>query len=109
MVKFIIPFLIISFFFSRVLRDPTFGPSVRQLFLGLSGLWPHCSYLNDKNDLKYGPCPSARDWGSRVSGLVFIPPDRTSLSIIVTVLVDPTGPPANEVDLPPPKDANFLC
>ena len=23
-------------------------------------------------DLKYGPCPPARDWGSRVSGLVFL-------------------------------------
>ena len=22
-------------------------------------------------ELKYGPCPPARDWGSRVSGLVF--------------------------------------
>ena len=29
-------------------------------------LLPKCS-----TDLKYGPCPPARDWGSRVSGLVF--------------------------------------
>ena len=28
-------------------------------------LLPKCS-----GDLKYGPCPPARDWGSRVSGLV---------------------------------------
>ena len=23
------------------------------------------------NDLRYGPCPPARDWGSRVSGILF--------------------------------------
>ena len=28
-------------------------------------LLPKCA-----TDLKYGPCPPARDWGSRVSGLV---------------------------------------
>ena len=26
------------------------------------------------SDLEYGPCPPARDWGSRVSGLVFCRP-----------------------------------
>ena len=68
------------FFFSRVLRDftprfvgPSVGPSVRPshfTFSALMGvlallLLPKCS-----TDLNYGPCPPARDWGSRVSGLV---------------------------------------
>ena len=60
--------------FSRVLRDSTprfVGPSVRHTsFSGFlrfmaSPLMPKWS-----SDLKYGPCPPARDWGSRVSGLV---------------------------------------
>ena len=51
---------------------PSVGPSVRHTtFLALMGfltllLLPKCSV-----DLNYGPCPPARDWGSRVSGLVF--------------------------------------
>ena len=75
--------------FSRVLRDATprfvglsVGPSVRPLvrpsvrpshftFSALMGvlallLLPKCS-----TDLNYDPCPPARDWGSRVSDLVF--------------------------------------
>ena len=45
-------------------------PSVTLYFLALMGvlallLRPKCS-----TDLNYGPCPPARDWGSRVSGLV---------------------------------------
>ena len=32
---------------------------------------PHCSCPNGRKNLKYGPCPPARDFGSRVSGLVF--------------------------------------
>ena len=70
--------------FSRVLRDstprfvsPSVGSSVRRsvgpshfTFSALMGvlallLLPKCSI-----DLNYGPCPPARDWGSRVSGLV---------------------------------------
>ena len=78
--------------FSRVLRNSTprfvglsVGPSVCPFvhlsvrrsvgpshftFLALMGflallLLPKCS-----TDLNYGPCPPARDWGSRVSGLV---------------------------------------
>merc|ERR1712148_158008 len=55
------------------------GPSVRRsvgpshftfsAFMGFLAipLLPKCS-----TDLEYGPCPPARDWGSRVSGLVFI-------------------------------------
>ena len=63
--------------FSRVLRDSTprfVGPSVRPslftFFLRslVSLLLPKWS-----NDLKYGPCPTARDLGSRVSGLVSSP------------------------------------
>jgi len=57
---------------------PSVGPSVRRsvrpshfTFSALMGvlallLLPKCS-----TDLDYGPCPPARDWGSRVSGLVF--------------------------------------
>ena len=57
---------------------PSIGPSIRPsicpshfTFLAFMGflaipLLPKCS-----TDLKYGPCPPARDWGSRVSGLVF--------------------------------------
>ena len=50
------------------------GPSVRHTLLSRR-LWffffalqllPKCS-----TDLKYGPCPPTRDWGSRVTGLVF--------------------------------------
>ena len=67
---------------SRVLRDstPSFvglsvRPSVRPsnfTFSALMGflallLLPKCSA-----DLNYGPCPPARDWGSRVSGLFLL-------------------------------------
>ena len=47
------------------------GPSVRPshffLFFYLN-FWLHCSCPNDL--MNYSPCPRARDWGSRVSGLV---------------------------------------
>ena len=50
---------------------PSVGPSITLYFFGVNGVFallllPKCS-----TDLKYGPCPPARDWGSRVSGLVF--------------------------------------
>ena len=53
---------------------PSVGPSVcpsHFTFLALMGvlaflLLPKCS-----TDLNYGPCPPARNWSSRVSGLVF--------------------------------------
>ena len=77
-------------FFSPVLRDSTprfVRPSVRRsvrrsvgpsvgpshfTFSALMGflallLLPKCS-----TDLNYGPCPPARDWGSRISGLVLL-------------------------------------
>ena len=76
-------FSFISFLaiFSRALRDstprfvrPSVGRSVCRsvklyffydfYFLSIQ-LLPKWS-----SDLKYGPCPPARDWGSRVSGLV---------------------------------------
>ena len=67
----------ISMFFSRVLRDPTprfVGPSVRHTLLFFVFLGFLASLLLPKwsGNLNYGPCPPARDWGSRVSGLVFI-------------------------------------
>ena len=54
---------------------PSVGPSVGPshfTFSALMGffallLLPKCSI-----DLNYGPCPPARDWGSRVSGLVLV-------------------------------------
>ena len=48
---------------------PSVGPSVTVCFLFLLSL---ASLLLPKwsSDLKYGPYPPARDWGSRVSGLV---------------------------------------
>ena len=72
---------------SRVLRDstprfvcplvrrsvrPTVRPSVTlNFFCFLRSL---ASLLLPKwsSDLKYGPCPAARDWGSRVSGLFLV-------------------------------------
>ena len=63
--------------FSCVLRDSTprfVGPLVRwSVRHTLLFLWSLASLLLPKrsSDLKYGPCPSARDWGSRVPGLVF--------------------------------------
>ena len=70
------PVSLLCIVFCRVLRDSTprfVGPSVGPshfTFLALLGvlallLLPKCS-----TDLNYGPCPPARDWGSRVSGLV---------------------------------------
>ena len=32
-------------------------------------------------DLKYGPCPPARDFGSRVSGLVYFPKVKTGSAL----------------------------
>ena len=51
--------------------------------VGWSVGWSHFTFFNYfsltslllpkwSGDLKYGPCPPARDFGSRVSGLVFI-------------------------------------
>ena len=65
--------------FSRVLRDytPRFvGPSV-SLSVDPSHftfLWSMASLFLPKwsSDLKYSPCPTARDKGSRVSDLVFL-------------------------------------
>ena len=73
-------------FFSRVLRKSTprfVGWSVCQS-VGRSVGWSVTFYffyefyfrtslllLKWSGDLKYGPCPPARDFGSRVSGLVF--------------------------------------
>ena len=88
--SFFTTFFPILLFFSRVLRDSTprfVGPSVRRsvrpsvrrsvhpshfTFLALMGflallLLPKC--FTDRN---YGPCRPARDWGSRVSGLVLV-------------------------------------
>ena len=47
------------------------GPSHFTFFVFL---WSLASRLLPKwwSDLKYGPCPPARDWGSRASGLVHI-------------------------------------
>ena len=47
-------------------RSVTLYFSALMGFLALL-LLPKCS-----TDLEYGPCPPARDWGSRVSGLIFI-------------------------------------
>ena len=74
----------LRFFLSRVLRDSTprfVGQSVRPSHITFSAymgslamlLQPKCSI-----DLKYGPCPPARDWGSRVSGLVWYTKERRS-------------------------------
>ena len=76
----------IFFVFSRVLRDstprfvgPSVGPSVRPSvppshFTFFGFLWSLASLLLPKwsSDLKYGPCPLAREWCCRVSGPVFI-------------------------------------
>ena len=67
-------------FLSLVLRDSTprfVGPSVRRSirrsnFTFLVFLWFLAPLLLPKwsGDLRYGPCPPARDWGCLVSGLV---------------------------------------
>ena len=67
--------------FSRVLRDST--PRFVGRSVGLSVGWSVTFYFfyefyfwtspllpKWSGDLKYGPCPPARDFGSRVSGLV---------------------------------------
>ena len=48
-------------------------PSVRHtlLFLLFCGLRPHYSCPNDEVTSNMAPCPPARDWDSRLSGLVF--------------------------------------
>ena len=57
--------------FSRVLRDST--PRYVRPSVG-----PHFTFFMFLRSLdslllpKYGPCPPARDWGSRVSGLVIV-------------------------------------
>ena len=53
---------------------PSVGPSVRPSHFTFFGFLRFlASLLLPKwwSDLNYGPCPPARDWGSRVSGLVF--------------------------------------
>ena len=67
--------------FSPVLRDSTprfVGPSVRRsvrpshyTFFGFLGFFASLLLSKWSGDHNYGPCPPARDWGSRVSGLVF--------------------------------------
>ena len=52
-------------------------------------LLPKCSA-----DLNYGPCPPARDWGSRVSGLVFISPH-----VDLYLLINFTWLPSNHIPL----------
>ena len=48
-----------------LVRLSHFTFSAFKVFLAIP-LLPKCS-----TDLKNGPCPPARDWGSRVSGLVY--------------------------------------
>ena len=53
------------------------GPSVRPshfTFLGVLRFLASLLLPKWWSDLNYGPCPPARDWGSRVSGLVRIKP-----------------------------------
>ena len=68
----------LSLFLSRVLRDTT------PRFVRRSVGWSHVTFFYDfylwtslllpkwSSDLKYGPCSPARDFGSRVYGLVDI-------------------------------------
>ena len=66
-----------------MLRDSTprfVGPSVRRsvgpshfTFSAFMGFLAIPLLPKYSTDLKYGPCPPARDWGSRVSGLVILP------------------------------------
>ena len=48
------------------------GPYIRHTYFFVFFLWSLASQLLPKwsSDLKYIPCPPARDWGSCVSGLV---------------------------------------
>ena len=89
--------VLILHIFSRVLRDstprfvgpsvrwsvrpsvrrsvgPSVGPSVRHtlLFFGFLRFLALLLLPKWSGDLNYGPCPPARDWGSRVSGLVLL-------------------------------------
>ena len=83
---FLLIFFLLHYLFSRVhaTLQPAFsvgrlvGPSVTLYFfydfISLTSLLlPKWS-----DDLKYGPCPPARDFDSRVSGLVFIQTDAIS-------------------------------
>ena len=63
-------------FFSRVPRDstprfvgPSVGPSHALLFVFFFAVFFR-SQCSCPNDLNYDPCPPARDWDSRVSGLL---------------------------------------
>ena len=68
--------------FSHVLRysTPRFvGPSVHRsicpshfTFFGFLQFLASLLLRKWSGDLNYSPCPPARDWGSRVSGLVFL-------------------------------------
>ena len=56
---------------------PSVGPSVRRsvrpshfTFFGFLGFLAWLLLPKWSGNLNYGPCPPARDWGSRVSGLV---------------------------------------
>ena len=64
-------------------RDDNETP--RHLFLFLQAL---VSLLLFKcfNDLKYGPCPPTRDWGSRVSGLVLLRFSPLHLLLFLTLV-----------------------
>ena len=61
--------------FSRVLRDSTprfVRPLVGHTLLLLCFLFfDRTTPAQCSGDLKYGPCPPTRDWGSCVYGLVF--------------------------------------
>ena len=53
------------------LNDPSVRPSITLYFFGLSRSLATLLLPKWSSDLKYGPCPSTRDLGSRVSSLVF--------------------------------------
>ena len=71
----------LRYLFSRVLLDstpcfvgPSVGPSVRRAvrhftFSGFLRFLASLLLPKWSGDLNYGPCPPARDWGSRGSGL----------------------------------------
>ena len=97
--------------FCHVLRDYTplcwsVGPSVGPL-VGLSPftffvfLRSLASLLLPKwcIDLNYGPCPPARDWGSRVSGLVW--PYCSCTKAPLTSIMAPAHPHATRVAVYP--------
>ena len=79
--------------FSRVLCDST-PRYVRRLVwwsVGHTLLFYDFYFLTSlllpkwSSDLKYGPCPPARDFGSRVSGLVLFAPDDQKLVRVKTL------------------------